>query len=203
MKRLYSLWCLLLVWLLPLTGGAQSSVSTTAAVLHDHFASQLPPGAQVWVAEQAAQLARTGHFSATAQALDIQSRFTGQSIGTPEIQALTLIILVQAAQSAETTMTNSQAQLAAIEAAHAESLRKRLTQPKEISMNTSPNRTVLVPGATTEVATNQPVMDPQLQRRLYEDFIRAQLSYKSLTHDLPYFQSQATELVNARLESLK
>ncbi len=203
MKRLYSLGCLLLVWLLPLTGGAQSSVSPTAAVLHDHLAGQLSPGVQAWVAAAAAQLARTGHFSATAQAVDIQAHFAGQPVGTPEIQALTLIILVQAAQSAGATMTNSQTQLAAIESARADALRQRLAHPQLISLNTVPNRTVSVPSVTNHLATNQPVMDPQMERQLYEDFIRSEVVFKSLTHDLPYFQSQATELVNARLESLK
>ena len=73
MKRYYFFWFLLLVWLMPLAGAAQTRVSVTAEVLSGHFAGQLTPGAHAWVTNEAAQLVEHGRFNASAVAVDIQS----------------------------------------------------------------------------------------------------------------------------------
>jgi len=201
MKRYYIPWLLLLAWLVPLAGGAQTSVSVTAAVLSDHYAGQLSPGAHAWVTNEAAQLVEKGRFDPPAVAVDIQSHFAGQPVGTPEVQALSLVMLVKAVTSAESSVTNLSAQLASLAAARAE-ISKAMARSKLISQNTVPNRTVTV-GAPSAVTTNRAALDPRLEERLVHQFYQAQAAAKQLGEDLKYFQGQATELVNAHLDGLK
>jgi len=203
MKRHYFPWFLVLFWIIPLACGAQSSVSVTATVLHDHFASQLSPGVQAWVDQQAAQLAVTGQFNAPALATEAQAHFPSQLVGTAEVQALTFVILVQAAKSAEAVMTNAAAQLALIESARTDAARKMAMHPRMISQNTVPNRTVVATATTNLVTTNRPATDPRTEARFYQDFIGSQVSCHRLAEALKYYQSQATELVNAHLAGLK
>ena len=202
MKRYYIPWFLLLAWLVPLAGGAQTSVPVTAAVLSDHFAEQLPPGTHAWVTNEAAHLVGKGRFDAPAVAVDIQSHFAGQPVGEPEVQALSLIILVNAVKSAESLVTNFGGQLAGLAATRVEISKALAARSKLISQNTVPNRTVSV-GAPAVLTTNQAVLDPRVEARLEHEFNQAQAAAKQLGEDLKYFQGHATELVNAHLTGLK
>jgi hypothetical protein len=202
MKRYYFFGCLLLAGLLPLAGMTQTSVPATAAVLHDHFAGQLSPGAQAWVTNQVAQMVARGQFNAPALTLDIQARFAGQPVGTPEVQALSLVILVEAVRSAEFSVTNLETQLAGLEAARVAVARAAHVRQKPISENTVPNRMV-VAGAPAPAGTNGTFVDPRVEERLVRQFFQAQAAAKQLGMDLKYFQSQAIELVHAQLGGLK
>ena len=201
MKRYYFFWFLLLVWLMPLAGAAQTRVSVTAEVLSGHFAGQLSPGARAWVTNEVAQLVEQGRFNAPAVAVDIQSHFAGQPVGTPEVQALSLVVLVHAVTSAEASVTNLGTQLAGLSAARVQ-ISKDMARSKLISLNTVPNRTVTV-GAPPVTTTNRAALDPRVEERLVHQFYLAQAAAKQLGDDLKYFQSQATELVNAHLTGLK
>jgi len=176
-----------MAWLVPLTGWTQPSVSVTATVLHDHFAGQLSSTVRAWVDQEVTQLGGNGQYNASALTLDLQSRFAGQAVGTPEAQALALVILVEATKGAEFTMTNSEAQLAAMESARVAAERaKIITHPMTISQG-----------------TNQPALDIRREPRLYHDYIQSQATFNRLAETLKYYQSQATELANAHLSGLK
>jgi len=204
MKRDLFPWCLLMAWLVPLTGWTQPSVSVTATVLHDHFAGQLSSTVRAWVDQEVTQLGGNGQYNASALTLDLQSRFAGQAVGTPEAQALALVILVEATKGAEFTMTNSEAQLAAMESARVAAERaKIITHPMTISQGTKPNRTLTLPGPSPQGATNQPALDIRREPRLYHDYIQSQATFNRLAETLKYYQSQATELANAHLSGLK
>lgn len=203
MKRDLIPWGLLLAGLLPLTGWTQPDVSVTATVLHDHFAGQLSPPVKAWTDLESAQFARSGQYNASALALDMQSRFAGQPVGTPEEEALTLVILVQAARAAEYTMTNSGAQLTALENARMAADRARIIHAKTLTLATTTNRSLTLPGTVPPGATNQPALNLAMEPRLYHDFILSQAAFNRLAEALKHYQSEATELVNAHLTGLK
>jgi len=202
MKRYYIHWFLVVAWLVPLSGVAQTSVSVTASVLCDHFAGQLSPGAQVWVTNEISQLVGQGRFSAPALAVDIQSHFAGQPVGTPEVQALSMVILVKAVKSAEASVTNFGAQLARLGADRVDISKAMAARSKLISQNTVPNRTESA-GTPELVTANQAALDPRVEERLVRQFHQAQAAAKQLGDDLKYYQTQTTELVNAHLTGLK
>lgn len=92
---------------------ADPQIPQQAKVVQTRLVPNLKPAVREWISEEAKKVSRSSVVNEAAVKADIQTRFAGQSLAGGDIEALTLLVMTEAAQDAEKDLKAAMAEMKA------------------------------------------------------------------------------------------
>jgi len=134
---------------------AEPQIPEPTKALHTKLAAKLKPAVREWVTQEAAKVSADPAKSVATVQSDIGLRFSGQGLGSSDIEALAFLVMMEAAKSAQEDLKATMAEVKSVNEKKA-ALRSKEGKPTKVAANASAT-TPVTPPPKVNVAQARPV----------------------------------------------